>query len=185
MGWIIGFEPTTSRATTWRSNQLSYIHHLLARLKGLEPLTYCLEGSCSIQLSYKRIFNFMERVMGIEPTQPAWKAGILAIELHPHILFSSPQESVTLTIIAEYPLFVNTFFNFFTTICIPAVFFRIRLRIPLKIISPFLPFYSLQTAKHPLLFSQKIHQIQRAHRPFFRYPMSGGQYRSSGIRHGL
>ena len=26
----------------------------------------------------------MERVMGIEPTQPAWKAGILAIELHPH-----------------------------------------------------------------------------------------------------
>ena len=55
MGWIIGFEPTTSRATTWRSNQLSYIHHLLARMKGLEPLTYCLEGSCSIQLSYWRI----------------------------------------------------------------------------------------------------------------------------------
>ncbi len=26
----------------------------------------------------------MERVMGIEPTRPAWKAGILAIELHPH-----------------------------------------------------------------------------------------------------
>ena len=23
--------------------------------------------------------------MGIEPTQPAWKAGILAIELHPHM----------------------------------------------------------------------------------------------------
>ena len=26
----------------------------MARLKGLEPLTHCLEGSCSIQLSYKR-----------------------------------------------------------------------------------------------------------------------------------
>ena len=83
MGWIIGFEPTTSRATTWRSNQLSYIHHLLARLKGLEPLTYCLEGSCSIQLSYWRIEK-VERVTGIEPASPAWKAGALAIVLHPH-----------------------------------------------------------------------------------------------------
>ena len=26
----------------------------MARQKGLEPLTYCLEGSCSIQLSYWR-----------------------------------------------------------------------------------------------------------------------------------
>ena len=26
----------------------------LARLKGLEPLTHCLEGSCSIHLSYGR-----------------------------------------------------------------------------------------------------------------------------------
>ena len=27
----------------------------LVRLKGLEPLTYGLEGRCSIQLSYRRI----------------------------------------------------------------------------------------------------------------------------------
>ena len=54
MGWMIGVEPTTSRATTWHSNQLSYIHHILARMEGLEPPTYCLEGSCSIQLSYNR-----------------------------------------------------------------------------------------------------------------------------------
>ena len=50
--------------------------------------------------------------MGIEPTQPAWKAGILAIELHPHIVLTH-QKLVTLTIIAEYVLFVNTFFYFF------------------------------------------------------------------------
>ena len=48
----------------------------MARLKGFEPLAHCLEGSCSIRLSYRRI---MERVMGIEPTRPAWKAGILPL----------------------------------------------------------------------------------------------------------
>ena len=31
--------------------------YLLARLKGFEPLAHCLEGSCSIQLSYRRVYN--------------------------------------------------------------------------------------------------------------------------------
>ena len=69
-------ELTTSRATIWRSNQLSYIHRILACLEGLEPPTYCLEGSCSIQMSYWRI---MERVTGIGPAYPAWKAGVLPL----------------------------------------------------------------------------------------------------------
>lgn len=55
----------------------------MARQKGLEPLAYCLEGSCSIQLSYWRIGKKLERVTGIEPASPAWKAGALAIVLHP------------------------------------------------------------------------------------------------------
>ena len=88
MGREMGIEPTTSRTTIWRSNQLSYSRHFLkvARLKRFELLTPALEGRCSIQLSYRRILNFvsglfalMERVMGIGPTQPAWKAGILPL----------------------------------------------------------------------------------------------------------
>ena len=58
VGWYIGVEPMTSRATIWRANQLRQYHHIkkmLARQEGLEPPTYCLEGSCSIQLSYWRI----------------------------------------------------------------------------------------------------------------------------------
>ena len=48
----------------------------LVRQKGLEPLAYCLEGSCSIQMSYWRM---LERVTGIEPAYPAWKAGVLPL----------------------------------------------------------------------------------------------------------
>ena len=52
----------------------------MARQKGFEPLAYCLEGSCSIRLSYWRIN--MERVTRIELASPAWKAGALTIVLH-------------------------------------------------------------------------------------------------------
>ena len=63
LGWVMGLEPTTPGTTIRCSNQLSYTHQMygtprkekMARQKGLEPLAYCLEGSCSIQLSYWRI----------------------------------------------------------------------------------------------------------------------------------
>ena len=66
MGWVMGLEPTTLGTTIRCSNQLSYTHHnpillkyreTLVRQKGLEPPAYCLEGSCSIQLSYWRIWS--------------------------------------------------------------------------------------------------------------------------------
>ncbi len=47
------------------------------------------EGSIPIYIKKevvpKGTTSLLERVMGIEPTQPAWKAGILAVELHPHL----------------------------------------------------------------------------------------------------
>ena len=69
MGWVMGFEPTHVGTTIRGLNRLATptifcFAEKVARQKGLEPLTYCLEGSCSIQLSYWRI---MERVTGIGP----------------------------------------------------------------------------------------------------------------------
>ena len=83
VGWVKGLEPSTPGTTIRCSNQLSYTHHIfiLARQEGFEPPTYCLEGSCSILLSYWRMFPlFLERAMGIEPTYPAWKAGVLPLD---------------------------------------------------------------------------------------------------------
>jgi hypothetical protein len=79
MGWMTGLEPATAGTTIQCStielhppfrctellDSIAYLNLslpdntcaascYLARLKGLEPLANCLEGSCSIHLSYRR-----------------------------------------------------------------------------------------------------------------------------------
>ena len=73
-----------SRATIWRANQLRYTHHmhLYANVLGgirtpdprlRRPLLYPAELQ-----THPRFCN-RKRVMGIEPTYPAWKAGVLPL----------------------------------------------------------------------------------------------------------
>ena len=124
LGWVKGLEPSTPGTTIRCSNQLSYTHQIygiqnlwkMARQKGFEPLACCLEGSCSIQLSYWRI---VERVTRIELASPAWKAGALAIVLHPRMgqlsaLVVPQQQIISLPIIAHRSPFVNIFFTKFS-----------------------------------------------------------------------
>ena len=130
----------------------------MARQEGFEPPTYCLEGSCSILLSYWRIYVLpaqlpdytelkpneavfysekeegdrgcaalrgffqktreaerskllptMERVMGIEPTYPAWKAGVLPL----NYTRRGAQSTFSLEIIPQAPPECQSFFLFF------------------------------------------------------------------------
>ena len=89
MGRATRIELTTSRATIWRSNQLSYTRHImLVRLKRFELLTHGLEGRCSIQLSYRRIFDTPAKKSGAGDGNRTHAASLegwnSTIELHPH-----------------------------------------------------------------------------------------------------
>jgi hypothetical protein len=66
-------ESKSSALPPWLHPNVNLVH-----LGGVEPPAHGLEVRCSIQLSY-RCISFMERVKGIEPSQPAWKAGALPL----------------------------------------------------------------------------------------------------------
>ena len=100
VGWVMGLEPTTPGTTIRCSNQLSYTHHIYIRTGSLLcfPKTPDKNGTpegirtpgllLRRQLLYPTELlahsETVERVTGIEPASPAWKAGALAIVLHPH-----------------------------------------------------------------------------------------------------
>ena len=99
LGWVKGLEPSTPGTTIRCSNQLSYTHQMrisrksLARQKGFEPLAYCLEGSCSIQLSYWRIFGAGDGNRTRIPSLEGWCPGHCATPAHRGLPFICPETS--------------------------------------------------------------------------------------------
>ena len=77
MGWDMGFEPTAFRATTWRASQLRQSHHIYGVPWGTRTPDLLLRRQLLYPTELKA--HALERVMGIEPTRPAWKAGILPL----------------------------------------------------------------------------------------------------------
>ena len=88
----------------------------MARQKGFEPLAYCLEGSCSIQLSYWRVFGAGDENRTRIPSLEGWCPGHCATPAYkPPARIILQQQIVSFVIIAHSAAVVNRIFLEFTT----------------------------------------------------------------------
>jgi hypothetical protein len=71
--------PRKRKKTELFKVRFSVLLFIQVGLNGLEPSTSRLSGVRSNQLSYRPILEKLERVMGIEPTTTAWKAVVLPL----------------------------------------------------------------------------------------------------------
>ncbi len=94
LGWVKGLEPSTPGTTIRCSNQLSYTHQISLLMQNLSDAGKdgTPEGIRTPGLLLRRqllypteLLAHMERVTRIELASPAWKAGALAIVLHPRL----------------------------------------------------------------------------------------------------
>ncbi len=125
VGWVKGLEPSTPGTTIRCSNQLSYTHHMTDVPIHLKPAgtpggTRTPGPLLRRQLLYPpELQAHMERVMGIEPTRPAWKAGILPLN---YTRISRYPGIVSLVRIPQFIPLVNVFLR---KIGLPATFFYV------------------------------------------------------------
>ena len=92
-GWVVGLEPTTSRTTIWRANQLHHTHHILLNEPGgirtldlrlRRPLLYPAELRTHTQMCFPKN-SFRKAGDGNRTHVSSLEGWCSTIELHPHI----------------------------------------------------------------------------------------------------